>query len=72
MTRREGRESGKAEKRSAAGMLGTESVGKSTSEGHREHVRGPQENGHSGFRRMLWEGGAAPGSREPESITSAP
>ena len=52
--------------------VGAKSVGKSTSEGHREHVRGPQENGHSGFRRMLWEGGAAPGSREPESITSAP
>ena len=28
--------------------------------GHWGLLRGPQENVCSGFRRMLWEGGAAP------------
>ena len=70
-TRREGRESGKAERRAGSWRAGGRVSRKAHQRRALGHVRGPQENGRSGFRRTLWREAPPPGSREPESITSA-
>ena len=70
-TRREGRESGKAERRAGSWRAGGRVSRKAHQRRALGHVRGPQENGRSGFHRTLWREAPPPGSREPESITSA-